>query len=122
MKYNPRQLHLQHNIFDTTVKVSVIQKFNSVLKQWEFTAWKCQHCEQTLKHASNTLKHSTTCKNINTTKKEKEMPIQTVMVKGQRMYRWGNSGKLYKDRADAEKQAAAAYASGYKEPMKKKND
>lgn len=51
------------------------------------------------------------------------MPIQTVMVRGEKMYRWGDSGKLYRDRADAEKQAAAAYASGYKKPedkMKKK--
>jgi len=43
------------------------------------------------------------------------MPIQTIMIKGQKMYRWGDSGKLYNNRADAEKQAAAAYASGYKE-------
>jgi hypothetical protein len=46
------------------------------------------------------------------------MPIQTVMIKGERMYRYGDSGKLYKLRSDAEKQAAAMYASGYKEPMK----
>ena len=50
------------------------------------------------------------------------MPIQTLTVKGEKMYRWGDSGKLYKDRADAEKQAAAAYASGYKEPMKQMKD
>ena len=48
------------------------------------------------------------------------MPIQTVMIKGQKMYRYGDSGKLYKERADAEQQAAAIHASGYKEPMKKK--
>jgi hypothetical protein len=46
------------------------------------------------------------------------MPIQTVMIKGQKMYRWGDTGKPYKNRSDAEKQAAAAYASGYKEPKK----
>jgi len=46
------------------------------------------------------------------------MPIQTVMKNGKRYYRWGDSGKLYEDRRDAEKQAAAAYASGYKEPKK----
>ena len=50
------------------------------------------------------------------------MPIQTLTVKGEKMYRWGDSGKLYKDRADAEKQARAAYASGYKEPMKQMKD
>jgi hypothetical protein len=38
------------------------------------------------------------------------------------MYRYGDSGKLYKDRKDAEKQAAAIFASGYKEPMKNMKD
>ena len=42
------------------------------------------------------------------------MPIQAIMKNGKRMYRWGDSGKLYEKREDAEKQAAAAYASGYK--------
>lgn len=37
------------------------------------------------------------------------MPI--VKVKGG--YRWGSQGKVYKSRSGAEKQAAAAYASGY---------
>lgn len=46
------------------------------------------------------------------------MPIQTITIKGEKMYRWGDHGKLYKNRADAEKQAQAAYASGYKEPQK----
>jgi len=36
-------------------------------------------------------------------------------------YKWGNSGKVYPTRKQAEKQAAAAYASGYKKkkPTKK---
>lgn len=34
-------------------------------------------------------------------------------------YRWGSSGKVYKTRAGAERQAAAAYASGYKNPERK---
>lgn len=38
------------------------------------------------------------------------MPIYK--VKGG--YRWGKSGKVYPTRKQAEKQAAAAYASGYK--------
>jgi len=50
------------------------------------------------------------------------MPIQVITQNGQRMYRYGDSGKLYKDRADAEKQAAAIIASGYKEPMNKMKD
>ena len=38
------------------------------------------------------------------------MPIRK--VKGG--YKWGDSGKVYPTRKGAEKQAAAAYASGYK--------
>jgi hypothetical protein len=37
------------------------------------------------------------------------MPIKK--VKGG--YKWGSSGKVYKKRSDAERQARAAYASGY---------
>ena len=38
------------------------------------------------------------------------MPIRK--VKGG--YKWGSKGKVYRNRKDAERQAAAAYASGYK--------
>jgi hypothetical protein len=69
----------------------------------------------------NLTKHLINCKEINTLK-DINMPIQTLTIKGEKMYRWGDSGKLYKDRADAEKQAQAAYASGYKEPMKQMKD
>jgi hypothetical protein len=41
------------------------------------------------------------------------MPIRR--VKGG--YQWGSRGKVYKKRSDAAKQAAAAYASGYREGM-----
>ena len=44
------------------------------------------------------------------------MPIRK--VKGG--YKWGTHGKIYKDREDAVKQAQAAYASGYREPDRKK--
>jgi len=38
------------------------------------------------------------------------MPVRK--VKGG--YKWGKSGKVYKRKSDAEKQARAIYASGYK--------
>jgi hypothetical protein len=38
------------------------------------------------------------------------MPI--VKVRGG--YKWGSRGKVYKTKAEAQKQARAAYASGYK--------
>lgn len=45
------------------------------------------------------------------------MPIKK--VKGG--YKWGGHGKTYSTRAGAEKQAAAAYANGYKgDPSEKK--
>jgi len=49
------------------------------------------------------------------------MPIQTIMVNGQRMYRYGDTGKAYKNRIDAERQAQAIHAAGYREPMQKIN-
>ena len=42
------------------------------------------------------------------------MPIRKITRGGETFYRWGDSGKEYRNRADAEKQAAAAYASGYR--------
>lgn len=44
------------------------------------------------------------------------MPVRK--VKGG--YRWGSHGKTYSTKAQAEKQARAAYASGYKSKKKRK--
>ena len=68
--------------------------------------------------------HYLICKRINTLTETKdvEMPIQVITIKGERYYRYGDSGKPYKDRADAEKQAAAIHAAGYKEPQQKMKD
>jgi len=38
------------------------------------------------------------------------MPV----IKTKSGYKWGKSGKVYKRKSDAEKQARAIYASGYK--------
>jgi hypothetical protein len=71
MKNNPRQLHLQYYNFDDNIKVSVILRYSKALKEWEFTAWKCQHCGSSLKLAATVVKHPITCKQLNTTKKKK---------------------------------------------------
>lgn len=43
------------------------------------------------------------------------MPIRRVTgPKGGKGYQWGTSGKVYPTKKQAAKQAAAAYASGYK--------
>jgi len=34
-------------------------------------------------------------------------------------YKWGNKSKVYKTKAGAQKQAKAAYASGYKKDKRK---
>ncbi len=81
--------------------------------------WRCSLCDRKFKTDKVSIKHLDVCKEINTVKKEKQMPIQRIMKNGEAYYRWGDEGKLYKDRKDAEKQAQAAYASGYKEPTNK---
>jgi hypothetical protein len=50
---------------------------------------------------------------------EEIVPIQKIVKNGKEYYRWGDAGKLYTNRVDAERQAAAAYAAGYKEPKDK---
>lgn len=50
------------------------------------------------------------------------MPIRKITRGGETFYRWGDSGKEYRNRADAERQAAAAYAGGYKEPRSTKDN
>lgn len=48
-------------------------------------------------------------------KKKKKMPVHK--VKGG--YKWGSSGKIYPTKAQANRQAKAIYASGYKGKKKK---
>lgn len=45
------------------------------------------------------------------------MPVHTVRSAGGKIigYRWGNRGKIYKTKAEAEKQGRAIKASGYEE-------
>ena len=48
------------------------------------------------------------------------MPIHKVTKNGKTGYQYGTHGKVYKDRADAVKQAQAIHASGFREPAMKK--
>ena len=45
------------------------------------------------------------------------MPVQIVRSAGGKIigYRWGSKGKIYKTKAEAEKQGRAIHASGYNE-------
>lgn len=49
---------------------------------------------------------------------EKIMPVRRVTVNGETFYQWGTSGKMYKNRADAERQGYAIEQQGYR-PKKK---
>lgn len=48
------------------------------------------------------------------------MPVKEVRNSSGKImgYRWGTTGKVYRKREDAEKQAKAIYASGYKDKKK----
>ena len=94
-----------------------MHQYSTTTKQWKFVGYRCKLCDVSLKSKISATKHINTCKIINTTKKRKdpEVPIQVITKNGQRMYRYGDSGKLYSNRKDAEKQAQAIMASGYKE-------
>jgi hypothetical protein len=115
-----QRIHKQHHVFGDEIKISIIHQYSNTIKQWKFFGFRCMHCENTFKTAVTVMKHKGICKELNTTKKvkEQEMPIQVITIKGERYYRYGDSGKPYKNRADAEKQAQAIHASGYKEPKK----
>lgn len=97
----------------------VTQQFDKTIKQWKFVNYRCKFCDNSFKSLTTATKHPGVCKELNTTKRRKtEVPIQVITQNGKRMYRYGDTGKLYADRKDAEKQAQAIMASGYKEPKK----
>lgn len=115
------KIHKEHDIFGNEISVVLIHQYNTTIGEWKFSGYRCKHCDVSLKGVKSVMKHPSICKTINTTKKqkEKEVPIQVVTQNGKRMYRYGDTGKLYADRKDAEKQAAAIIASGYKEKQMK---
>jgi hypothetical protein len=114
-----------YRFLDPSIMV-VTQHFDKTTKEWKFVNYRCKLCDGSFKTVTTASKHHEVCKELNTIKKkklkEKEMPIQVVTIKGERYYKWGDSGKPYKNRADAEKQARAAYASGYREPKEQMKD
>jgi hypothetical protein len=112
-----QSLHENYYRFLDPSIIVVTQHFDKTIKQWKFVNYRCKLCDNSFKTVTTASKHHDVCKELNTTKKrkDKEVPIQVVTRNGQRMYRYGDTGKLYADRKDAEKQAAAIMASGYKE-------
>ena len=107
-----------------TIPITTIyQKSKDIFK---IVGYSCYLCGNTFKAENTAYRHQISCKSINTIYdytqfdiiRNTDMPIQTVTIKGEKFYRWGDQGKVYRNREDAEKQARAIYASGYKEPKK----
>ena len=45
---------------------------------------------------------------------EINMPVRKLNINGETFYQWGQSGKMYKNKADADRQGTAILAQGYK--------
>jgi hypothetical protein len=45
---------------------------------------------------------------------EIDMPVRKLNINGETFYQWGQSGKMYKNKADADRQGTAILAQGYK--------
>lgn len=85
-------------------------------KVWQHQTNYCMKCKKNVS-ARNTDKHLSICTEINTTK-ENDMPVRRVIKNGTVYYQWGEQGKLYESKAQAEKQGQAVYAQGYKKEKK----
>ena len=51
--------------------------------------------------------------------REINMPVRRLTVNGETFYQWGQKGKMFKNRADAERQGYAIEQQGYKKPKPK---
>ena len=106
----------------------MISIYQIVKGQWQLFRYGCPNCEKNYKNIEYAQKHIIQC-TINTNKQKqkellreaKHMPVQKIMKNGEAYYRWGDTGKEYRNRADAEAQGRAAYASGYREPTDTKD-
>mgnify|MGYP003655468703 CR=1 FL=1 len=45
---------------------------------------------------------------------EIDMPVRKLNINGETFYQWGSSGKMYKNKEDADRQGTAIMAQGYK--------
>lgn len=113
------ELDLINKSVDIKEPVTYTKIYGFKNKVWIHIGYRCMSCDKTFKNEDVIAKHKDVCTRINTIDNEETfMPIQRITKDGKVYYRWGDQGKLYTDRKDAEKQAQAAYASGYKEPKK----
>lgn len=114
-RHDRSELKRQQSVYNPGEPVILNKIFARKNNAWVHIGYRCTSCDRTMKDEKVIAKHNDTCERINTYNTEEDfMPIQRIMQNGEVYYRWGDHGKLYKNRSDAEKQAQAAYASGYK--------
>lgn len=106
----------------TNIKSIIHDVYQFTKTRWVFVGWRCSRCDNFYKSQATLDNHIKICKFINKNKEITNMPIHRITKNGKVYYRWGDQGKLYEKREDAEKQAQAAYASGYREPKKDNKD
>ena len=92
-------------------------------KKWKTVGYKCMNCGKTMSKTNVAINHPLICTNelkINTLQEEEIMPVHRVIKNGETYFKWGDTGKLYKTKEEAEKQGRAIYAQGYKQKDQKK--
>jgi uncharacterized C2H2 Zn-finger protein len=95
----------------------MITFYRKIKNSWQFDGYECPECGRKFSTHHRLSNHPNVCSRINTLKKQKEeakMPVQRITKNGEVYYRWGQEGKLYKNREDAAKQGQAAHLSGYR--------
>lgn len=92
-------------------------------KKWTISGFRCLDCGKLISDITIVEKHPLVCNHNLKINKEKDefMPVHRITKNGEIYYRWGDSGKLYKTKEEAERQGRAAYASGYRQPNPKEN-
>jgi hypothetical protein len=81
-------------------------------KQWKHVGWRCITCDKLYRTLEKKNQHLELNVEINTSKENKEMPIQRIMKNGKQYYRYEDNGKLYDSIKEAED--AKSNSSGYK--------
>jgi hypothetical protein len=112
-----RQLRLLEGVTLNLPTIQLHKIFAKINKHWCHVGFLCSQCDMVFSHPFVVKNHKNICERLNTIQGTEFMPIQVVMQNGTRYYRWGDSGKLYTNIKDAQAQAQAVYASGYKDPI-----
>lgn len=83
--------------------------------EWILWGWGCPQCLYATSRRTGVPRHRAQECRARRVPEEQDMPIQVIERNGRRMYRWGSQGREYATRQQAEQQARAAYAAGYRE-------